>query len=204
MSRMLSYIKSRIAELLRWSEKYVKTDMVYLARGGFWLLVGQGTIMLSGLIMSVVLANLVPKEVYGTYNFIMSGAAIISAFTLIGMNSAIIRTTVRGSEGALRAGVRVQLRWSIAIVFAGAALSAYYYLNDNITLALSFLIVGCLSPFLGAFGLTKSYFIGKQLFRESAMFGLWRRFIPVAAILATVLLTQNPIVIVFVYFTSNT
>ena len=89
-------------------------------------------------------------------------------------------------------------------MLAGGALATYYYLNDNMTLALSFLIVGAFSPFLNAFGLTKLYFIGKQLFRESTLFGFWRRLIPVVALLIGIFFTRDPIVLVFVYFVSNT
>ncbi|HEY4488838.1 MAG TPA: oligosaccharide flippase family protein [Candidatus Paceibacterota bacterium] len=200
---MLRSLVEKVTPLLRWMEKYTKTDMLYLAKGGFWLMLGQGILMASGLILSVAFANLLPKDVYGTYQFIMSMAAVIAAFTLSGMSTAITRSVAAGSEGALRYGFRVQLRWSSAMVVAGGVLAVYYLLNGNNTLALSFLIVGAFSPFLTAFGLTKSYFVGKRLFRESALIGLWRRFIPVFAVLVAILLTDDVVTIVLVYFASN-
>jgi len=200
---MLRLLAEKATPLLRWMEKYTKTDMLYLAKGGFWLMLGQGILVVSGLVLSVAFANLLPKDVYGTYQFVMSGSVIISALTLIGLSSAVMRATARGDQGALRAGVRTMLRWSGGIVFSGAALALYYYINGNSTLALSFLIVGCFSPLLGAYGLTKPFLIGAQRFRESALMGFWRRFMPVAALLATVYVSDDPVTIVFVYFASN-
>src|SRR3989344_575296 len=126
---MLRLLAKKATPLLRWMEKYTKTDMLYLAKGGFWLMLGQGILMVSGLILSVAFANLLPKDVYGTYQFIMSMASVISAFTLSGLNTSIMRAVAGGSEGALRTGVRTQLLWSTGMVVAGAALAAYYYVN---------------------------------------------------------------------------
>ncbi len=201
---MLDVLKTRAHRFLRWTERYTKTDMVYAARGGIWLVIGRVIVILSGLIVSVVFANLVPKEVYGTYQFIMSMAVVVGAFTLSGMSVAITRAVARGSDGALRAGVRIQLMWSMGMVIAGGAFALYYFLNGNRALGESFLIVGAFSPFLTAFGLTQSFFIGRHLFRESAVFGLWRRLLPAVAVVVTIFLTHDLVTLVLVYFASNT
>jgi|CXWL01.1.fsa_nt_gi O-antigen/teichoic acid export membrane protein len=201
---MIAPLKKATVHLLRWSERYTKTDMLYLTKGGLWLSLGHGIQTISGLILAVAFANLISKDVYGTYQFVLSGAAILSAFTLTGMDGALSRTVAQGSEGALRAGFRAQLRWSMLIVLAGATLGAYYYIQENTTLALSFFIVGACAPLLEGFGLARSYLVGKQLFRESALQGLGRRLIPVLLMIVTVFLTQNPVTIILVYFVSNT
>lgn len=200
----MSRIKYRVVSLLRWSERYFKTDMLYLAKGGFWLACNQGIITLTGLILSVALANLVSKEVYGTYQFIMAMSVVLGTFTLTGMPAAVMRAAAQGNESALRTGFHTQLRWSIGVVFLAAGLAMYYFINDNFTLALSFLVVGAFTPFLDSFGLTKSYLVGKRLFRENALMGLWRRLIPLFAILATLFFTRDPLNLILVYFASNT
>lgn len=195
--------KSRVIAFLRWSERYTRTDMLYLTKGGFWLLVGQGIQIFAGLVVSVAFANFVPKDVFGTYQFVMSMAVVLGAFTLTGMNTAVARAVARGSEGALRAGFRAQMAWNLGIAAAGTALAAYYYFNHNFTLAFSFLAIGALLPFVGAFSLTQSYLTGKQLFRESAVFGIGRRLLPVACITVAVFLTHDVLTLVVVYFASN-
>lgn len=200
---MAKRLKTKLVQLLRWSEKYIKTDMTYLTKGGFWLLLGHGIQMISGLVLTIAFVNLLPKEIYGTYQFIISAATVVSAFTLTGMTTAVSRAAARGEDGSMRPAVRTQFVWSSGIVLAGAALAVYYYANGNNTLALSFLIVGTFAPFVEGFGLARSYLIGKKLFKESTMLGLWRRFIPVVSLLLTLLLTHNPVALIFAYFCSN-
>ncbi len=197
-------VHQRVVALLRFSEKYTKTDMLYLTKGGFWLVVGRIVVLGSGLLLSVAYANLLPKETYGTYQYIMSFASIISVFTLTKMSTALTRSVAQGSEGALRYALRVQMTWSTGVVLAGAVVAAYYYLNGNNTLALSFLIVGGFYPLLAGFSLSQSYLLGKQYFRESVLLGFWRRLIPTLSLLGVVFLTHDPVIIVLVYFASNT
>ena len=74
---MIKKIKEKIYNLLRWSEKYTKTDMVYLAHGGFWLSFGQIISSLSSFLLAIAFANLLPKETYGNYKYILSIASIL-------------------------------------------------------------------------------------------------------------------------------
>src|SRR3989344_3759114 len=123
---MVARLKHNFLAFLRWSESYTKTDMLYMAHGGFWLTLAKGIAMFSSLILATAMANLIPPEVFGTYKFVLSGAGIIGAFALTGMGTAIIQAVARGHEGALRAGVRAYLSWSVGMVAISVALALYY------------------------------------------------------------------------------
>jgi short subunit fatty acids transporter len=71
-----SAAKSKLISLLRKSEKYTKTDMVYLLKGGFWL--NLNNVISSGLsfVLSILFAKYVSKEAYGSYQFLISFASI--------------------------------------------------------------------------------------------------------------------------------
>jgi len=60
-------IKSKIYQYLRWSERYTKTGMVYVAEGGFWLILGQIVSVFSTLLLPIIFANLLPKESFKQY-----------------------------------------------------------------------------------------------------------------------------------------
>lgn len=197
---MTDYLKNRFYRLLRWSEKYSKTDMVYLTKGGFWLTFGQGVAMLSGFLISIAFANLFPKESFGTYKFILSVAGIMGIFSLTGIGSAIIQSVASGFENSLSQGFRTNLRWSVGIFLAGIVLSTYYYLNGNWLLSFSFLLVGILTPFTNSASLYGSYLTGKKDFRKSSFYGIIRNIGPVIALIVTLFLTKSLVIIIIVYF----
>lgn len=200
----MNSLKGAVGRFLRSSERYTRTDMVYLTKGGFWLGLGYAFQILSGVILVVALTNLLPKEEYGTYQFLISFSAIVSAFTLTGLGTALMRTVATGKTGVLPYAFRVELQWGLGIVFASAAVALYYYGRGNDAFALAFLVVGAFAPFLSAFSLYRPYLEGRQLFRESTFEGAWRRPIPVLALLAALFATNDPVVLVLVYFASHT
>lgn len=185
------------------SSVWLRTDTRYLATGGFWLFLGKGVDIVSGLILAVAFANLLPLEIFGTYQFILSMAAVAGAFTLTRMNTAIAQAVSRDFEGSFRVGVFTKLKWSLGIAAVSIAIALYYFINDNYTLGLSMLIVGAFSPFLESFKLYNAFLVGKQEFRTSVLFGIWRKLIPLLAIVCTILLTDNVITLVLVYFLAH-
>ena len=197
-------LKDKFVNILRWSERYTKTDMLYLTSGGLWLTAGNGINILSGLILSVAFANLLPQEAFGTYQFVFSLAAIVGAFSLTGIKASVMRSVSMGLENALQFGFITHLKWSVGIALGGFALAAYYFINDSATLAISLLVVGSFSPFLESFKIYQPFFTGKKDFRSSVLFGAWRKPIPIIALLVALAVTDNPAILVFVYFLSHT
>ena len=196
-------IRTRLYNLLRWSQRYTRTDMVYLAKGGTWLSLAQGVATLAGLALAVALANLIPPEVYGQYKYITAAAAIVGAFTLTGLNSSIIQSVARGFEGAFAEGVRTMFTWSAGIVVVALAAAGYYAYQENFTLALSFLIIGMAVPVISSLSLYQGFLNGKKDFKTKAILSSVRRIVVVAATVSTVLFTQNPVLIVAAYFGSE-
>lgn len=193
----------RVERLLRRSEKYMKTDMVYLAKGGFWLTVGQAVSMAAGLVLVIGFANLLPKDVYGNYRFILSLAGIIGAFTLSGMGIAVTQAVARGADGVFRTGFWVDLKWSSLMTLAALGGAIYYFLNGNRVAAISLLIVGACSPIIESTSLYSDFLNGKKDFRTGTLYGIFRSVIPVVAVLVTILFTQDVILIVLAYFLSH-
>lgn len=189
--------------LLRRSERYTKTDMLYLAKGSFWLVASQGTAVLAGVGIAVALANLVSPEVFGTYKFVLSLAGVIGAFSLTGMALAVTQSVAKGSEGALRQGFKTSLMWSTGVMFIAFAGAFYYYLNDNTVLAASLLIVGVFSPLTHSASLFGSYLTGKKEFRVQALYNICRTLVFAGVFIGTLFLTDNPLLIVAVYFLGN-
>lgn len=190
-------------KLLRKSEKFFKTDMVYLAKGGVWLLPAQVLVLISGVILAWGYANFLPKEIFGVYKYVLTLAALLGALSLTGLHKALVRSIARGFEGTIYLAFRKNLTWS-GLLFAGALIvGLYYYFNGNSTLLWSMIIVGVLSPIINSAQLYTSLLNGKKDFRTTSIFGVMRSLLITTAVLVTVFFTNDIITIVLAFFVTS-
>lgn len=197
---MRTHLKKQLAAL----QRYTKTDMTYLTKGGFWVSMSYFIQVGTGVLSTIALANLLPKETLGTYQFILAIAAILSVLTLSGLGTAITRAVAQGHDGMLRSGVRTKFKWSIGIVVASGATALYYYVAGNNMFALAFLIVGACAPFIESFKLYVNFLHGKEAFKDNTLLGAWRKPLPLLATVLTAYFSNDILLLVFVYFFSNT
>ena len=196
--------KQKIYNLLRKSQKYTKTDMVYLAKGGFWLTLGQTVSTIASFLSAIAFANLLPREVYGQYKYILSVASILAIPTLSGMNTAITQAVARGYEGSFIPALKTRIKWGLLGGLASLGLAGYYFFNGNITLTISFLVAAIFLPFMDSFNVYGALLIGKKRFDLSTKISVPIRIISIAVMIVVLFLTNNLFLILITYFISNT
>jgi O-antigen/teichoic acid export membrane protein len=197
-------IKQKAHTLLRKSETYFKTDMLYLAKGGSWLTFGQLITSASSFVLSVAFANLMPQAAYGTYRYVTSLAATLSAFSLTGVGTAVTQSVARGFENVIRSAFWMNVRWSALLVAISLVGSIYYFIQGNTTLSISLLFIGSFSPFLNSAHLATYYANGKKDFTRLSIYNIAKGVVPALALIATLFVTKNVLIIIFVYFLANT
>jgi O-antigen/teichoic acid export membrane protein len=202
---MIEKIKNVTHKLLRKSEKYAKTDMVYLAKGGFWLSLSQVGTSLAAFILSLAFARFVSKDVYGTYKYILSIASIISVFALSGLGTALEQSVARGYDGALRYAFRQNIKWSSGMVILALFAAAYYGFLGNFTIAWSLLAIAIFTPLLRSSVLYDAFLTGKKDFKSDALYNTGAAVASAIVIIFVIIFFRvNPIILVFTYFISNT
>lgn len=197
-------LRNKAYQLLRKSESFFKTDVVYLVKGGFWLISGHGFSLAAGLILTIGFANLISPDTFGTYKFILSATGILTAFSLTGLPSALTRSAARGFNTPLKSICLENLKWSFLVFIGGLVTAIYYFLNENSTLAIGMLIAGSFSPFISSTSLYAAFLEGKKDFRKNTFYGMVRNIAPIISLLLTIYLTDNPVAIILVYFVANT
>ena len=203
--KMLIRMKERFAALLHWSERYTKTDMIYLTRGGFWSVLGQGCAAFISFGLAIVMAHFVPKDIYGDYKYILATIAIISTFSLSGINTAVFQSIASGYRDALQEGFWENIRWSFIIFLGAFAIGAYYLFRGNEVFGIGILIGGCFTPFFSSFNLYVSLFSAKKDFKRLAWYGdIVTNFIPAIALVIVAYLAPQPIFLLLAYFIGNT
>ena len=193
-------LQEKVYGLLRKSESYFKTDMVYLASGGFWLTIGQIISAVASFLLAIAFANLIPKETYGTYQYILSIASLLTIPTLSGIDTALKRAVAQGREGAFFPALYTKIRWGLLGGITSVALSGYYYWNGDHTLTIAFLVTAIFLPFMDALSLYGSILEGRKLFKESALTGITLGVARVAVLIAVLFSTQNVLLILFAYY----
>lgn len=195
----MSVLRDSVYGLLRQSESYFKTDMVYVARGGLWtglrFLVSLGASIAS----MVAFGNLLPKEVYGTYSYLLSLASSLAFFTLTGMGPGVIRAVSRGQENLLLHALRLQLRYNLLATATIGIAGLYYQLKGNNLFALSLGIMAITIPIESAYHIYEHVLIGRKRFDSLA---LLTSLSSVGSALATIIalfLTDNVLILVSVY-----
>ncbi len=167
------HLKDRLYTFLRFTERYTKTDMVYLAESGFWINLGTALVSLLSIVLYIVFARTLSPQVYGTYQYLLSGAALIGALTLTGMNYAVTRAVARGFEGTFRTSIRMQLRWGGIALLVSLLVAAYYAMSGDIVLALGFVLIAVFVPLTNALNTYTAYLAGKKDFRRLFLYTLF-------------------------------
>jgi len=192
---MLGGYLSRIAN-------YFQLDLDYYIKNSFYLMLARGTIMASGLLLSVAFARLVSQEIYGQWNYILSILGICAILTLPGMDTAITQAVATGNDRTLIDGTKQRFKWSLLGCLILAGIGLYYWLSGDAALGKGLLATAILLPFYQNFDSYAAYVSGKKQFDRLAKY---RIIIQVIAVLITVLaiyFSRNLLLIVIAYFAS--
>jgi len=200
---MLDKIKNKIISALRWSEKYTKTDMVYITSNTFWLQIAKGGSLVLSLASSIVFANFLLPETYGYFRYILSVFSYLSISTLAGMDNAIINSAAKEHTRAILSAIKERVRWGFGGLVIGLGIAIYYLIGKNTELFGAILIASLFVPFFDPFFSFMSVLSGRKEFKLSTKYSLIIRVLSTLALIVTVFLSKNIIIIMLVYFVSN-
>ncbi len=199
---MIKNIKNKIYSLLRWSEKWTKTDMVYLAKGGSWMTFGKIIGTFTGLTLAIVYANFLSKEEYATYKYLLSMAGFFAIITLPGLETSLTRSIAKGFEGPLFKVVKERLKWSALGSLMAIAISIYYHYKTNTTLSIGFLIIAFTAPIINSVSIGP-FLQGRKLWKYSTVLNIIKNIIIFIVILSTVILYPSALPILLAVYIST-
>ena len=168
-------LKSKTISLLKWSEKYTKTDMIYLFKNGGWILLGQMTTTVTAFLVMIAMANFLPKEVLGEYRYVLSWISILALSSLPGLGTAITQSTSRGFSGQLDSAVRLRIKWALLGALGSIGIGLFYWFQGNINYAYLF---WASAPFLVIYNVYFTYYFflqGLERFDKAAMIQFFSR-----------------------------
>lgn len=197
---MLKQLRQKTYHLLRWSERHTKTDMVYLAKGGFWLSATHVVTALSSLVVAISFANLLPKETYGTYKYILSIVSILGISTLTDINTSLTQAVAKGYQGSFLPALKTCIKGGLLGSLGSLAVAGYYFSQQQNTLGIAFLVAAIFIPLMDPLSIYNAYLQGKKNFKLSSQLNILSRIAYTIAIVAFLMLNHNVILLLAVYF----
>ncbi|MBU0546271.1 oligosaccharide flippase family protein [Patescibacteria group bacterium] len=194
-------IKEKIKQMLIWSQKYTKTDMLYLAKGGFWLSASNISSAIASLILLYLFANYLGKEIYGTYKFALSIFGLLSIFNLNGINTATTRAVAAHNNAVVLPALKTKIKMGVIGALVSLAISLYYYINNNYQLSLIFLIMSFFLPIFDSFNIYSSILIGRKKFNKTALYLIASQIVATTTISFSIF-TRNIFIILATYLSS--
>ncbi len=192
-------------------ERFLKTDIRYLASGSFWLSISSVTGMLIAFILSVAYARYLPKEIYGSYRFILSAIGMAGIFSLPGMSTAIVRAAARGYDGTFRKGSYLIFLSSFGISLVGFVTAILFFVKGNAPVAYGLCIASILVPFMEGLGNWRGYLDGKKEFQKKTLCNILSHAVYALIMLGTIAviyvnefsLAMDVVLLTLAYFASH-
>jgi len=197
-------LRASTYSILRWSERYTKTDMVYLASGGFWLVLEQAVGIALSMSLAIAFGHFASKDMYGNYKYVLSLAAMFGAISLSGLGDAMSQSVARGLDGTLVQSFKLQIKWSLPFVLLSLGASAYYGFLGNGYLASALIIVAFLQPLLSALSPFAGFFFAQKDFARGSLSLIGTNTFTFIAMIAALFLGERAIILVGTYFLAKT
>lgn len=196
-------MREKIKNWLNRASDFLGTNIAYTLKGGSALTLNNFISVAANLILVFFFARLLPKEVYGTYSYILAWISVLGIFALPGMDMAVMQSVARGFESSLVLGLKKKIRYGILGTLAALIIGGYYLYNGNQILATIFFISAIFIPFLSSFQIYYAYLVGKKEFKTLAFYGITGQIFTALVLIAAIYLTHNIVYIVSAYIFAN-
>lgn len=201
----MNKIKQITDNLISKMSHVMKTDALYLLKGGFWLSLGQIVSSLAGLISAYFFANFLSKEIYGTYTYCISIIGILSITALQGLSVTLIQTTASGKDGFFLPATKERAKWALIGGFISLGMAVYYFTKHDQILGLACLLISFFIPIFDPLNSYGAFVNGKKDYKTVAIFNATTRFGPMIFIVAALFIFPNNLVaILLAYLLSHT
>ncbi len=188
-----------------WTEKITGVNVKHLYHGGFWITLGQAATSLSGLAMALFFANIIPKEIYGTYKYILSLVSIVAITTLPGINGPAAQAIAEGYEASFLTALRSKIKWGYLGGLLMLGIGAYYLLvKGNILVGYAAISAAIFVPFMDSYSLYLTYLQAKGFYKKSVVYFIISQLTATTLVILAAYFSKNLIIILLTYFGSWT
>ncbi len=193
-----------IDKFLIFTQRFTKTDNIYLARSGFWIALATIVANVLGMVLAVSFARLSTKEVFGQYQGIL---ALIDTFLILSfpaINTALMEAVAKGNEGSVWLALKKRFTYSFlgSLVFLLLAIYAHYFYGD-LMLTLALFAVAIFFPVYIISNTIFSYYYAKKQIRFPQIYQILIRLLVVGGLVGAIIFWNNVFAIVTAFLLLN-
>lgn len=192
-----------LTKLLRSTERYTGTDNVYIVKNSSYLLFTQLVSVLNGFILYILIARLLPQEVYGVYKYFLSLFSLFAVFTITGTDTALIRSVANKHEGDLRTAFALRLKWGCVGSISILALAGYYWLHGQAGFSFALIGMAITAPFIYAAPVYGAFLNGKKEFSLYSRLSIFNTLFSFVVMVVGFIFIQDPVLLFFIFLFSN-
>lgn len=186
--------KARNMSLITTLEQALHINIRQHAKNAGMLTIGAFGTALLGLGVSIALANILTKEQFGEYRYILGLLNAFNSFALTGMNMAVTQAVAKGSDGDFLKALRFQMKWGLFHTLGGLGVSAYLYLIDKPIAALCLVAISLVMPTANAFNTFTAYLQGKKYFTLFSATNILQSLVIYGSIAVALFATQHIVI----------
>ena len=163
----------------------------------FFFFFGRIGVLTISFVTMMAFARWFPKEMYGTYQFVLAGIDIASIFALSGLNTTLIRSIARNSEGALITVIKKKMKWSLVGSLGLTTAAGWYLAHQNMELASSFFVAAIFLPFWTTFPLARVFWNAKKKFAKESLYKFGPALLILLALFPVIYFTNSVFWVIF-------
>ena len=167
-----SLINNYIFDVFLWIGEVLHLDMAYFARGSYYGALQQIIGLLSGFGVSYLFGHFVSKTVFGEYNLILSIVAMLTFFSLPGIDDALTQSVGKGHDASFQHALQKKLKFSQIGSIILLIIAVYYGVNRERGLAWGSVTAAIFYPYLNAFPLYINFLNVKKQFSKLAFISI--------------------------------
>ncbi len=157
------------------------------------------TSTVSSIITVVAFGNLLSKETYGVYSYLLSLASTLGFLTLTGVGPGITRSVAQGEERVVPYAMKLQFKYNLIAIGTVGAAALYYALKGNTVFAIALGILAVAMPVAGTYHTFEQVLTGRKKFHTLTLLNAISAFSYTAVMVSALFFTQNVLVLVCIY-----
>jgi len=196
-------ISEKLSPWIKPASIFLKTDIAYTLKGGSFLTLGNLASIAANFALAFFFARLLPKEIYGTYSYILAWVSVLGVFALTGMDTAIIQSVSRGFENVLIYGLKKKIKYGLLGTLAALIIGVYYFHQGNPMLSAAFFWTAIFIPLLNGFQIYNAYLLGKKEFKTSTYYAIIGQIFIALTLIIAIFTTKNVVYLVTIYLIAS-